>query len=120
VRSFPWITAPERYLYLEEGQTHVDISQLDGGGTKLLNMLPKVKLPSPELLTDYSKAMLVAFYEVYLAKNSDYRPYLDPAYSAYLSEQQDFKAFLITGASTDELVEAITKFKQENQLNTTN
>ena len=32
VRSFPWITAPERYLFLEQGQTHVDISELDGGG----------------------------------------------------------------------------------------
>ena len=120
VRSFPWITASERYLFLEEGQSHVDISQLDGGGSKLLKMVPQLKLPAPQLLTDYSKAMMLAFYEVYIAKNSDYRPYLDPAYSAYLSEKQDFKAFLITGASTDELVEAITKFKQEHQLSTTN
>ena len=96
----------------------MDISQLDGGGAKLLKMLPGLKLPAPQLLNDYSKAMMLAFYEFYIANNSDYRPYLDPAYSAYLSEKQDFKAFLITGASTDELVEAIAKFKQENQLNT--
>lgn len=120
VRSFPWITASERYLFLEEGEAHVDISQLDGGGAKLLKMLPGLQLPPPQLLTDYSKAMMLAFYEVYIAKNSDYRPYLDPDYSAYLSEKQEFKSFLITGKSTDELVEAITKFKQENQLNTTN
>jgi predicted dienelactone hydrolase len=119
VRSFPWITAPERYLFLEQGQTHVDISQLDGGGSKLLKMFHGLQLPSPQLLTEYGEAMMLAFYEVYIANNSDYRPYLEPAYSAYLSEKQDFKAFLITGVSTDELVEAITKFKQENQLNTT-
>ncbi len=118
VRSFPWITASERYLFLEEGEAHVDISHLDGGASKLMKMVPGLKLPSPQLLTDYSKAMMLAFYEVYLANNSDYRPYLDAAYSAYLSENQDFKAFLITGASTDELVEAINKFKEENQLNT--
>ena len=119
VRSFPWITSPERYLVLEEGQTHVDISELDGGGSKLLNMLPKVQLPSPQLITDYSRAMTLAFFEVYIAKNSDYLPYLNPAYAAYLSEGQEFKAFMITGASTEELEEAIAKFKQENQLSTT-
>lgn len=119
VRSFPWITAPERYLVLEEGQTHVDISELDGGGSKLLKMIPKVKLPSPQLLTDYNKAMMLAFYEVHTAKNSDYLPFLNPAYAGYLSKDQEFKAFMITGASTDELVEAITKFKEENEINNT-
>ncbi len=128
VRSFPWIKAPKRYLVLEQGQTHVDISQLDGGGSKLLKMLPNLHLPSPQLLTDYSKAMMLAFFEVHIAKNSDYLPYLNPAYAAYLSEGEEFKAFMITGASTEELVEAIAqrlaegeiaKFKAENQLNTT-
>ena len=120
VRSFPWITAPKRYLVLEEGQTHVDISELDGGGKKLLNMLPKIQLPSPQLLSGYSKAMRLAFFEVYIARNSDYLPYLNPSYAQYLSEGEQFKAFMITGASTEELVEAIAQFKQENQLNTTN
>ena len=119
VRSFPWLTAPKRYLVLEEGQTHVDISELDGGAAKLLKMIPDVHLPSPELLTEYSKAMILAFYEVYIAKNSDYLPYLNPAYAAYLSEGEEFKAFMITEDSTEELVEAITQFKQENQLSTT-
>ena len=120
VRSFPWITSPERYLVLEEGQTHVDISQLDGGGSKLLRILPSIQLPPPKLLTDYSRAMILAFFEVHIAKNSEFLPYLNPAYAAYLSEGQEFKAFMITGASTRELVEAIAKFKQERQLNTTN
>ena len=87
-----------------------------GGASKLLKMLPKGLLPDPELLTDYSKAMMLAFFEVYITKNSDYLPYLNPAYAAYLSEGQEFKAFLITEASTEELAEAIAKFKQENQL----
>ena len=64
--------------------------------------------------------MIVAFYEVYLAQNSNYLPYLDAAYAAYLSQDQEFKAFLITEKSTKELIEAISKFKAENQLNTAN
>jgi hypothetical protein len=62
---------------------------------------------------------MLAFYEVHIAQNSDYLPYLNPSYSTYLSEGEEFKAFMITGASTDELVEAFNKFKQENQLGTT-
>jgi predicted dienelactone hydrolase len=119
VRSFPWLTAPKRYLVLEEGQAHVDISELDGGASKLLKMIPSLHLPSPELLSDYSRAMMLAFYEVYIGQNSDYLPYLNPAYAAYLSKGQEFQAFMITEASTAELVEAITKFKEENQLGTT-
>ena len=120
VRSFPWVTSPQRYLVLEEGQAHVDISELDGGASKLLKAIPDLPLASPQLLSEYAKALMLAFYEVHIAQNSDYLPYLNPSYSAYLSEGEKFKAFMITGASTDELVEAITKFKQENQLNTTN
>ncbi len=70
-------------------------------------MLPNLNLPSPQLLTDYSKAMMLAFFEVHIAKNSDYLPYLNPAYAAYLSEGEEFKAFMITGASTEALVEAL-------------
>ena len=80
-------------------------------------MLPKMNLPSPQLLTAYSKAMMLAFYEVYLAKNSDYRRYLNPSYPAYLSENEKFKAYLITEESSQELKETVTKFKQENPFN---
>ncbi len=118
LRSFQWITAPERYLSVQEGRTHRDISQLDGGGSKLLNMLPRLTLPSPDLLSEYSKAMMLAFYEVYVANNSDFRPYLNPSYPAYLSENEEFKAYLITGKSSQELQETVTKFKQENPFNT--
>jgi len=69
VRSFPWITSPHRYLFLEEGQTHIDISQLDGGGQKMLAMIPKMHLPSPKLLSKYGLSELVAFFEVYIVKN---------------------------------------------------
>ena len=118
--SFLWITAPEQYLILEEGQTHKNLSAFDEAGLKLLNMLPNVQIPEPELLNDYIRTIMLAFFEVHIAKNSDYLPYLNPSYVQYLSEGEEFKTFMITGASTEELVEAIAKFEQENQLDTTN
>ena len=118
VPSFTWLKVPERYLYLEEGEAHVDISKLDGGASQLLKIIPRLNLPAPRLLQSYSNGMIVAFYQVHIAQNSDYLPYLSPAYFSYLSENQDFKAFLVTEESTNELVEMITQFEENNGLNT--
>lgn len=116
VRSFPWISAPNKYLILEEGQTHIDISRLDLGISRLLDRIPSLNLPSPELLNNYSEAIALSFFQVYAAKNSQYSFYLNPAYTSYLSEGQEFKTFMITQDSLGELEAAIAKFKADHQL----
>ncbi|MBD2654955.1 alpha/beta hydrolase [Synechocystis sp. FACHB-383] len=116
IRSFPWLTTPHRYLFLEEGQTHIDLSKLDGGMSKLMAMIPKVKLPSPQLISRYGRAEIIAFFEVYLAQKPDFLPYLDPAHAAYLSEGEEFKAYLITQKSAAELIQAVSEFKREHGI----
>ncbi|MEL7038688.1 MAG: alpha/beta hydrolase [Cyanobacteria bacterium J06592_8] len=118
-RSFPWITAPERYLSLREGQAHldsVDISELDGGASQLMGIVPDLDLPSPQLLSGYAKAFSLAFFEVYIANNTEYRSYLNPGYAAYLSQGQKFKTYVITGASTEQLAKAINQFIIEKKI----
>lgn len=116
VRSFPWIDTPNKYLVLEEGQAHVDISTLDLGISRLLDRIPSLNLPSPELLNNYSEAIAVAFFQVYVANDEQYRPYLNPAYTAYLSEGEEFKAFMITQESVDELEQAINQHVENLEL----
>ena len=58
--------------------------------------------------------MTLAFFEVYIANNADYRPYLQPSYAAYLSEGEEFKAYVITGASSENLTQAIEQWKKES------
>lgn len=58
--------------------------------------------------------MILAFLQVHLLNNEDYRPYLQSAYADYLSQGQEFKNFLITNASTKGLEEAIAQFKAQN------
>lgn len=116
VRSFPWIGASDKYLVLEEGQAHLDISTLDLGISQLLDQIPSLNLPSPELLNNYSEAIAVAFFQVYVAKDEQYRPYLNPAYAAYLSEGQEFKAFMITQESVDVLDQAINQHVENLEL----
>ena len=116
VRSFPWLTATLRYLFLEEGQAHIDFSQVDGGTSKVMGMLPSLQLPSPQLLSAYSRAVRIAFFEVHIAKNEEYLPFLSPAYAAYLSQGEDFRAYMITEKSTPEFVEMFNQFRREHGI----
>ena len=116
VRSFPWLSNSDRYLQLEEGQAHVDFSQLDAGITDMIETVGSLTLPDPQLLDDYGNAMMLAFFEVYIANDPEYRPYLQPSYSNYLSQGQEFQAHLITGASSEKLNQAIEQFIVENNI----
>ena len=114
VRPFPWLNTPDKYLSLQEGDTHVDIRELDAGISELIYAFSYLSLPEPGLLTSYNHALMLAFLEVHLLGNEDYRPYLQSAYAAYLSQGQEFKNFLITHASAEGLEEAIARFKAKH------
>ena len=114
--SFTWLSVPDKYLVLEEGQTHVDISQLDAGASEMIDSFAKVTLPKTQLLDDYSNATMLAFSEVHIANNADYRPYLQSSYLAYLSQEQEFKSYLISNASSEKLSQAIEQFKRDNDI----
>ncbi len=110
VRPFPWLNTSDRYLSLQEGDTHADISELDAGIGELIDSFTYLSLPEPALLTSYNQALILAFLEMHLLDNEDFRPYLQSAYADYLSQGQEFKNFLITNASTEGLEEAIARF----------
>lgn len=111
LRSFTWITTPDKYLGLIEGQAHVDFSQLDGGLIKLLEVAPDLTLPEPDLLAGYRNGIVLAFLETYVAQDPKFRPYVSAAYANYLSQDQPFKFFLISSASVEALKKAIADFQ---------
>lgn len=113
-RSFPSLTSPVKYLALAEGQAHVDFSQLDAGVTHAIDSATKLTLPAPDLIHDYASALRLAFFEVHLLDNPDYRPYLQSSYAAYLSRDQHFKLLLISAASDAALKQAIAEWQSEN------
>lgn len=116
-RSFPWFGDIDKYLLVIEGQAHINLAQLDAGVTDVIESVENLTLPAPELIEDYSQSMVTAFLGVYLLKDEQtYRPYLQSAYSAYLSQGQEFKAYLITKASSAQLTQIIQQFIAENPL----
>lgn len=104
--SFPWITATDKYLMLSEGQAHVDFSQLDAGIYQTLNSLSDLTLPSPDLLHGYGNALSLAFFETFVAGQTHYEQYLDPAYTQYLSEEP-FGIYLLKADQEDALMQSL-------------
>jgi len=111
VRSFARLTTPNKYLAILEGQAHVDFSNLDAGIGSFVESVTSFTLPPPDLLSTYSKSLNLAFFEVKLLGNEAYQPYLQASYTEYLSRDQDFGVFLITGASQEGLLRASEEFR---------
>ena len=111
--SFPWLGSQEKYLFMMEGQAHVNFAELDSGITEVIERVDALTLPPPQLLEDYSDTMTLSFFEVYLAQNPDFEPYLTTAYPEYLGESEDFKAYLITQKSVPALNELIKRFRRQ-------
>ncbi len=116
LRSFTWLNSPNKYLVLQEGQAHVDVSAMDGGISEVIESVEAISVPETQLLDDYSNATTLAFFEKYVANNEEYFPFLQSSYLQYLSQGQEFKTYLISEASSDKLVEAIEKFNREEGL----
>jgi predicted dienelactone hydrolase len=83
IRPFTWLTTPNKYLVLLNDGTHFSLLEESTGGVPV----PETAIgPAPALARDYMKALSLAFFETYIAGNSDYQPYLSAAYAQFLSE----------------------------------
>ncbi|MDJ0508658.1 MAG: alpha/beta hydrolase [Crocosphaera sp.] len=116
VTSYPRLKVPHKYLQLQEGQAHVDFSQLDAGLSDMIETAIDLTLPSPKLLDGYTNSMMLAFFEVYIRNNREYKAFLSSNYGQYLSQGQRFKTHLITEKSSDSLSQSIQKFIRDNNI----
>ncbi|MGK7932403.1 MAG: alpha/beta hydrolase [Microcystaceae cyanobacterium] len=113
--SYPrLVNTKNKYLQLQEGQAHVDFSQLDGGITDLIETTEVINLPSPLLLDAYTNSMMLAFFQTYIVGDNNYKVYLSSAYADYISTDEDFKSHLITAASAEALYQFIEDYANKN------
>lgn len=112
--SFTWLGSTQKYWAMVEGQAHVNFSELDAGLSKSIETVTQLTLPNQDLITDYTAAIEIPFFEVYINQNEKFRPYLQSTYAEYLSRGEQFKLDFISQASVPKLIDAIKKFKQEN------
>ena len=112
---FTWLKTPDKYLAMVEGQAHVNFTELDAGMQKTLESVVNITLPDQNLIENYAGALLVAFFEVYIADNEKFRPFLLSSYAEYLSQGQKFKLDFITAASDQKLSQLIEKLRVHRQ-----
>jgi predicted dienelactone hydrolase len=85
VRPFTWLQTPERYLALLDRGTH--FSTLGESRDEGVPVPPEVIGPSPAIARRYINALSLAFFETYIANQSNYRPYLSSTYAKVLSQE---------------------------------
>ncbi|WP_228024154.1 alpha/beta hydrolase [Synechocystis salina] len=112
--SFTWLTVPDKYWLLIEGQAHVNFTKLDPGISKAIDSTAHLVLPNQDTIYDYVMGTTVAFFEVYIRQDPQgadkYRPYLSSAYAEYLSGQNEFKLYLVSGKSAPKIRQKIDEF----------
>jgi predicted dienelactone hydrolase len=118
ITSFLWLTPPDKYWMLLEGQAHVNFTELDASLTHTLNATLHLVLPSQNLIYDYVKGASIAFFETYIRADPQspdrYRAYLNPAYAEYLSAGQTFKLDMVTAKSAPALRQLVDNFRAEH------
>ncbi len=109
-RSFPWLGSENKYLALAEGQAHVNFSKLDPGIQSSIESIASLPFPSSQVLARYGNGLLTSFFGTYTEKNETYLPFIQnlPAYSEFLSVNQEFKLFVVTSKSASEIDKALT------------
>lgn len=83
IQPFTWLTMPNKYLVLQNKGTH--FSNL-GVSTTAVELPPEVMGPDPAIAQAYTQALSVAFFQAYIAGQSEYQRYLNAAYAQFLSQ----------------------------------
>ena len=83
IQPFTWLTTPNKYLVLLKGGTH--FSTLDES-TGAIPVPPQAIGPNPAVAQDYMKALSLAFFQTYIAGQSEYQVYLSASYAQFINQ----------------------------------
>lgn len=111
VRSFTWLTTPDKYFLLAEGDHHINLN-LSMVKQTVSDSLKEIVAPVPVTVSNYVNAMGVAFLKVHLANESEYRLYLQAAYAQSISENP-YRLSLIRSITAEQFLQAIKAAKQQ-------
>ncbi|MEH2316478.1 MAG: alpha/beta hydrolase [Nostoc sp.] len=110
IQAFSWLTTQEKYLGIGDKGTHTD----------LIAGVSTVALPSPKRFSGYSGVDLelgrtyvqtfsTAFMKVYLAHQTEYRPFLTQSYVKNLTHNEPIKAYLVRSLPPEFLQRLVSK-----------
>lgn len=104
---FSWLTTPRKYLAAIKRATHFStIGETPPDREATISLPSRAIGSNPAIARLYISALSVAFFETYLAKNPQYRPYLSSAYVEAIS-QKPLEISLIQSLAIAQLTDAI-------------
>jgi predicted dienelactone hydrolase len=103
---FTWLTAPEKYLVLIKGASHIPQLTAMINRTLSPSLSPEIIAEDIRMLRSNGKAILLAFLEIYLNDRAEYRSYLQPFYLKTLTDPP-FEFSLIRSLTPEQLSEMI-------------
>lgn len=107
---FTWLTAPEKYLILVKGASHIPQLTAMIDRTLSPSLSPTVLAENMKLLRSNAKAILLAFLQIYLNDRTEYQAYLQPFYLRTLTDPP-FEFSVIRSLTGDQLTEMIDQSK---------
>jgi predicted dienelactone hydrolase len=109
-QAFNWLKTSDKYLGLVKGQAHINFSKLDAGTQTLIKSFADLTLPEQWLIDKYDNALMLAFFQVYLHQNEQYKLYLQASYADYIS-QKPFEFYLINSTSDQALKQVFNQLQ---------
>lgn len=86
ILPFTWLTTPEKYLAVIAGGTHFSTIAPSDPAKETFVLPSQVIGPNPVIARRYLNALGVAFFQTYIAKAPQYRPYLSANYAEVISQ----------------------------------
>ena len=88
IRSFVWLNTPDKYLVVMKGQAHfLRMPKVDSKVKNLVDSVANIKSMDLDIINLYGNTLATAFSQVYVAREEEYRVYLQSGYWQYISTE---------------------------------
>jgi predicted dienelactone hydrolase len=119
IRPFTWLKTQDKYLVLLKKGTHFSTlgeSSLDRG---VFPIPPSFIGPDPAIGRQYLDALAVAFFQTHVAQREQYRSYLNPSYTRYIS-RAPLDLILVQSFTANQLAELLKGTTLKSDIPSTN
>ncbi|OUL27046.1 hypothetical protein BV378_10180 [Nostoc sp. RF31YmG] len=113
ILPFSWFANSQKYLVMLVGATH--FSTIGNSANEPVGVLSQVIGDNPALARRYINALSLPFFQTYVARTSQYFPYLNAAYAKAISSQPLSVSF-VQSLSTTELAQAVDRETPRTRL----
>ncbi|MDZ8054000.1 MAG: alpha/beta hydrolase [Aulosira sp. ZfuVER01] len=106
ILPFSWFANSQKYLVMLVGATHFSTIGNGSSGNEPVGALSQIIGDHPDLARRYINALSLPFFQTYVARTSQYSPYLNAAYAQAISSQP-LRVSFVQSLTTTELAQVI-------------